>query len=86
MNPFYQAAEVIEDTLAVARSAPSPHIEAVALRVQAQILHAQGDWDAAGSGDREGAQDALWHAAQILEECGALLWATRARQALKAGS
>lgn len=42
-----KAAEVIERTLALAKEAPSPHIEAVTRRVQAQILAAQGAWDQA---------------------------------------
>jgi tetratricopeptide (TPR) repeat protein len=43
-----KAAEVVERTLIVAREAPSPHIEALICRVQAQILAAQGSWDEAG--------------------------------------
>jgi tetratricopeptide (TPR) repeat protein len=42
-----KAAEVVEETLALAKEAPSLHIEAVARRVQAQILAAQGAWDEA---------------------------------------
>ncbi|MCP4536609.1 MAG: hypothetical protein GY832_05635 [Chloroflexi bacterium] len=42
-----KATEIIERTLALAREAPSPHIKAVALRVQAQILASQGSWDKA---------------------------------------
>jgi tetratricopeptide (TPR) repeat protein len=42
-----KAAEVVERTLVLAKEAPSPHIEAVTRRVQAQILVAQGAWDQA---------------------------------------
>ncbi len=42
-----KAAGVVERTLTLAREAPSPHIEAVTRRVQAQILVAQGAWDEA---------------------------------------
>ena len=42
-----KAAELVERTLALAREAPSPHIEAVTRRVQAQILAAQDSWDKA---------------------------------------
>jgi tetratricopeptide (TPR) repeat protein len=40
-----EAAKVVERTLALAKEAPSPHIEAVTHRVQAQIFLAQGAWD-----------------------------------------
>ncbi len=42
-----QAAETVERTLALAREAPSPQIEAETCRVHAQILAAQGSWDEA---------------------------------------
>jgi tetratricopeptide (TPR) repeat protein len=42
-----KATQVVERTLALAKEAPSPHIEAVTRRVQAQILVAQGSWDEA---------------------------------------
>jgi tetratricopeptide (TPR) repeat protein len=42
-----KAADVVERTLVLAKEAPSPHIEAVTRRVQAQIFAAQGVWDQA---------------------------------------
>jgi tetratricopeptide (TPR) repeat protein len=42
-----KATAIVERTLTMAREAPSPHIEAVIRRVQAQILAAQGSWDEA---------------------------------------
>jgi tetratricopeptide (TPR) repeat protein len=42
-----KAAEIVKRTLALARTAPSPHIEAVTRRVQAQILAARALWDKA---------------------------------------
>jgi DNA-binding SARP family transcriptional activator len=42
-----KAVEIVERTLTQSREAPSRHIEAVARRVQAQILAAQGAWDEA---------------------------------------
>ena len=42
-----RAADLVEETLALAREAPSPHIEAVTRRVQAQVLAAQGSWEEA---------------------------------------
>ncbi len=42
-----KATEIVERTLTLAREAPSPHIEAVTRRVQAQIFATQGAWDKA---------------------------------------
>ena len=42
-----EATEIVERTLTWARQAPSPHIEAVTRRVQAQILAVQGAWEKA---------------------------------------
>lgn len=42
-----RATQVVEGALALASSAPSPHLEAVTLRVQAQVLAARGEAEAA---------------------------------------
>jgi len=78
-----RATEVVEAALAVARSAPSPHLEAVALRAQAQIL--------AAAGQAEGALDIFDRAIHALESLESRLelgraWFYRGRAAADAGA
>jgi DNA-binding SARP family transcriptional activator len=77
-----EAAEIVERTLALAREAPSPHVEALTHRVQAQILAAQGLWDEAARGfdgaiaqlDQLGSRlelgRSLYHRGQMQAKCG----------------
>jgi tetratricopeptide (TPR) repeat protein len=65
-----QAAETVEETLALAEEAPSPQITAETLRVQAQIHAAQGSW--------EEAESRFGEAITLLEQLGSRLELGRA--------